>query len=188
MVSEVNVPGGSVDYCLVSAQNRKVKDFAGLELQTLDTTGTVWPARQRFLNEFGIQVRRSDVESRKGFGMKWKMTAKTVLVQLHHKIETFEFLNKHLVLVAQDHLIKYIQREFSFDHLNPARVGDPMHIHAYRFGTSENPATLQLADRLSTDTNGISVCLGLHASANTELERIVALLESKISDSTLLTL
>lgn len=24
--------------------NEKVKDFVGIELQTLDTTGTVWPA------------------------------------------------------------------------------------------------------------------------------------------------
>jgi len=41
IVSEVSIPGGSVDYFLVSAKDGKVKDFVGIELQTLDTTGTV---------------------------------------------------------------------------------------------------------------------------------------------------
>ena len=30
-----------------------VKDFVGIELQTLDSTGTVWPERQRLLKEHG---------------------------------------------------------------------------------------------------------------------------------------
>lgn len=49
IVPEVSVPGGSVDFFLVSARNGRVKDFVGIELQTLDTTGTVWPARQKLL-------------------------------------------------------------------------------------------------------------------------------------------
>lgn len=48
IVSEVSMPGGSVDYFLVSAKDGKVEDFVGIELQTIDTTGTVWPERQRF--------------------------------------------------------------------------------------------------------------------------------------------
>ncbi len=58
IVSEVAVPGGSVDYFLVSAQGRKVKDFVGIELQTLDTTGTVWPERQRLLKELRRAAQR----------------------------------------------------------------------------------------------------------------------------------
>ena len=41
VVSEINLPGGSVDYFLVSAARGKVRDFVGVELQALDTTGTV---------------------------------------------------------------------------------------------------------------------------------------------------
>ena len=48
------------------------------------------------LKELGLSNSNKDVES-KPFGMNWKMTAKTILVQLHHKIETFESINKHLV-------------------------------------------------------------------------------------------
>lgn len=54
VVSEVGVPGGSVDYFLVSAKSEKVKDFVGIEFQTLDTTGTVYPERQRLLKRVWI--------------------------------------------------------------------------------------------------------------------------------------
>ncbi len=78
IVREVPIPGGSVDYFLVSTQARKVRDFVGLELQTLDITGTIWPERQRFLQAQGVV---SDVENvNRSFGMNWKMTAKTTLM------------------------------------------------------------------------------------------------------------
>jgi hypothetical protein len=34
----------------------------------------------------------------KAFGMNWKMTAKTTLIQMHHKIKTFEHFNKNTFL------------------------------------------------------------------------------------------
>jgi hypothetical protein len=46
-----------------------------------------------------------------------------ILVQMHHKIETFEHVNKKLVLVIQDKLLAYMTREFNFAHLrNPATL------------------------------------------------------------------
>ena len=41
VVPEVSIPGGSVDYFLVSAKDDKVRDFVAIEFQTLDTTGTI---------------------------------------------------------------------------------------------------------------------------------------------------
>ena len=99
IVPEVTVPGGSIDYCSTSVRNGKPRDFVGIELQTMDSTGTVWPERQRFVRQFGVRVKKEDAESSKGFGINWKMTAKTILVQLNHKIATFEHLSKRLVLV-----------------------------------------------------------------------------------------
>ncbi len=69
LVPEVKIPGGHVDCFLVSAKDKKVRDFIGIELQTMDTTGTVWPARQKFLNEPGIEVNPGDLDSKKSFGM-----------------------------------------------------------------------------------------------------------------------
>lgn len=186
LMSEISVPGGSVDYFLVSLRERKVRDFVGIELQTLDTTGTVWPERQKLLAQKGISVPAEDIESAKNFGINWKMTAKTILVQLHHKIETFENINKHLVVVVQDHLMEYMKGEFSFGHLNAARLGDSMHMHSYTL--KENPSTyrLDLSERRSTDAKGISACLGLQADPIVALEDIIVVLESKISDDTVL--
>lgn len=187
LVSEVTVPGGSIDYVLVSAKGGKVRDFVGIELQTLDTTGTVWPERQRLLKELGIPRRDNAEKSDKTFGMNWKMTAKTILVQMHHKVQTFEHVNRKLVLVAQDKFLAYMTGEFKFDHVkNPAAVGDSLHLHSYRMSKSDDGNfRLSLAARLSTDAEGIATCLGLQAEARVELEQIIAVLQAKISPATL---
>lgn len=187
IVSEVSIPGGSVDYFLVSAKDGKVKDFVGIELQTLDTTGTVWPERQRLLKKLGVSRGDDGEDSGKTFGMNWKMTAKTILVQMHHKIHTFEHVNKKLVLVVQDKLLNYMSREFKFDHLrNPASIGNSMHLHAYRMNMQTDKSyKLTMQSRLSTDAEGIGLCLGLQAEARIELEQIIQALQAKISVSTL---
>lgn len=187
LVPEVKIPGGSVDYFLVSVKTGKVKDFVGIEIQTLDTTGSVWPERQRLLQRLGVPTEDHGKKPKEGFGMNWKMTAKTTLVQMHHKIQTFEHLNKKLVLIVQDQLLTYMARRFSFGHVkNPAVIGDSLHIHAYRMeqqsGGSLKPV---MQSRLSTDAEGIGLCLGLQAEARIELEEILQSLQSKLSSATL---
>jgi len=183
IVPEVSVPGGSVDYFLVSVREGTVMDFAGIELQTLDTTGTIWPARQKFLEQ--VNVAKADGPVGKTYGMNWKMTAKTILIQLHHKIQTFEALNKRLVLVIQDFLLDYLREQFRFSHLKNVRQGDAMQLHSYRMAKQVNNSyKLELADRISTDSKGIAECLGLQAEAKVELEKIIEQLESKLSEQT----
>ncbi len=184
IVPEISVPGGSVDYFLVSARSGRVRDFAGVELQTLDSTGTLWPERRRFLHEKGLRVNRKDIDSRKGFGMNWKMSAKTVLVQLHHKIETFQHLNKHLVLVVQDCFLAYMKGQFAFGHVEGVRVGDPRHLHAYAVHGGADGFRIDLKERLSTDKVGIARCLGFQESPRVESRELVAQIEAKMSDQT----
>lgn len=186
IIPEVGIPGGNVDYFLASVRYGKVRDFVGIELQTLDTTGTVWPFRQRFVGSQGLDVEDTDLNSKKPFGMNWKMTAKTILVQMHHKLETFEHLNKHLVLVLQDHLLNYMGREFSFGHIaSNANLGDSMHFHSYANMKNGVDYHLDLMQRLSTDVEGISQCLGLETEAKIELHMIINKLESKIGPHTI---
>jgi hypothetical protein len=117
------------------------------------------------------------------------MTAKTILVQLHHKIQTFEHVSKHLVLVEQDYLTAYMKKDFSFDHLQAARLGNPMHFHSYLLEeTEEGNLRLRLTERLSTDGKGIAKCLGLQGEANVELEEMLKQLEAKISSRTILSM
>jgi hypothetical protein len=187
IVPEVSIPGGSVDYFIVSTDpKRKVKDFVGIELQTMDTTGTVWPQRELILQELGLK--KNIAPDVKGFGMNWKMTAKTILVQLHHKIDTFENLNKHLVLVIQNHLLEYIKSEFSFAHINTSPlIGDSMHIHSYALNKENKDYKIALNSRYSTDSIGIAKLIGLKANPNIGFEEIAKMLEAKISDATLFT-
>jgi len=189
VISEVGIPGGSVDYFLVSVNDKKAVDFVGIELQTLDTTGTVWPERQRLLTDLSILEQAEKEYVQKSYGMNWKMTAKTILVQLHHKIGTFEHLNRHLVLVVQDHLLAYMKKEFAFSNISSTpRVGDPMHFHAYRLAIDDDQNHhIRLKERLSTDSIGLAKAMGLRAEAKMELDLMFKLLERKISDSTLLT-
>jgi hypothetical protein len=186
LLSEVFIPGGSVDYFLVSVRDHRVKDFVGIEFQTLDTTGTVWPERQRFLEARGIEVDSRDLVTSKGFGMNWKMTAKTILVQLHHKVQTFESLGKHLVLVVQDHFMDYMRGEFQFDHVQPPLIGNALHIHTYQFSLADPLAyRLTLDTRLSTDSQGIAKAIGLRADPHLTLNELLLLLETRLSDQTL---
>ena len=188
LIPEITIPGGSVDYFIVSTDgNRKVKDFIGIELQTMDTTGTVWPERQKAIKELGLHS--EDVISNKTFGMNWKMTAKTILVQLHHKIKTFENLDRHLVLIVQEQLLDYIKREFSFNHISQhPLIGDTMHFHSYGLKAIDTQLKLFLKERYSTNSDGISKLLGLNADANVEFDEIAKILENKISDKTIFTI
>jgi len=184
IVPELSIPGGSVDYVIASVKDNKVKDFIGIEFQTLDTTGTVWPERQKFLFDLGIVI--ENTESNKTYGMNWKMTAKTILVQLHHKISTFEYLQKHLVLIIQDNFFEYMKKEFNFKNINnPSLLGDSLQFHSYSL-TGENDKYLILKERLSTNAIGIAECLGLNTEKSVDLEIMFESIERKISNNTLL--
>ena len=186
VVPEYSVPGGSIDYMLVSVRGEKVVDFVGIELQTLDTTGTVWPARERFLASAGLAGSQAPLREKR-YGMNWKMTAKTVLLQLHHKLTTFEHVDKRLVLVLQDVLLDYMSREFRFGHMSsPRSAGDSMHFHAYRLDEEGGGYEMRLAERVSTDDAGMAEALGLRAQAKVELPTILSKLGSRLSDATLL--
>lgn len=185
LIAEVPVPGGNVDYFLVSARDGKARDFVGIELQALDTTGSVWPERQRTLRALGVPRDDDEEDSAKSFGINWKMTAKTTLMQLHHELQTFENVNRKLVLVVQDKLLDYMGREFDFSHLTePAISGNAMHIHGYQANRLEQGFRLNLSRRISTDTDGIRACLELQADANLELDDIMRTLESRMTDAT----
>ncbi|MCC3298467.1 hypothetical protein LJ757_11705 [Arthrobacter sp. zg-Y453] len=187
LVPEVKIPGGNVDYFLVSTKNSKVVDFVGIELQTLDTTGSAWPERQRVVERLGIETNDPAVHTAKTFGMNWKMTAKTILVQMHHKASTFEHVNRKLVLVIQNEFLSYMRGEFKFDHFHePAAISDTVHLHPYGIKDPvDGHRALALGSRMSTDVVGIGEALGVQAETRVELETIVAALEKKISTDTL---
>ena len=184
VIPEFDVPGGSVDYVLASARGDVAVDFVGIEFQSLDTTGTVWPHRQALLDQLGVDANQTSVRP---FGINWKMTAKTILIQLHHKIQTFENSNRHLVLVLQDALLQYLQKEFVFDHFsNPALIADALHLHSYSVDVGIDSAlSLRLADRISTGIEGLELALALREEQAIPDSEILDRLSAKLSELTL---
>lgn len=176
-LSEIEIPGGSVDYFLASVRQGTIIDFVGIELQALDTTGSLWEARQALIENQPVPSLT--------YGINWKMTAKTTLIQLHHKVQTFEGLGKHLVLVLQSDLMTYMQTEFNFAQIKEAKQGHAMHFHAYDiFPDQTHQYQLSLTSRNSTDAAGIAASLGLQANTNVDLQKLLNTLSKKISPQT----
>lgn len=102
---------------------------------------------------------------------------------MHHKSETFENLNKHLVLIIQKPLYEHMINDFSFDGIDGVRLGDPVHIHSYNFEQENNTLHLSLHTRVSTDSAGIASCLGLNAERKVEIEDLIRALEPKLIEA-----
>jgi len=67
--------------------------------------------------------------------------------------------------------------------------GDSFHIHSYSLTEDDNALLkISLNDRISTDANGIALCLGLQAEAKVELDKIISYLEKRISEKTILSI
>ncbi|MFD2234992.1 hypothetical protein [Phaeospirillum tilakii] len=186
LIPEVKIAGGSVDYFLVAARGTAIIDFVGIELQSLDTTGTIWPERQRLVREFGMTPSDDAETVEKACGINWKHTAKTTLMQIHHKVETFQNVGKKLVLVLQDCLLDYMRKEFRFSHFkDPADPAHALHIHAYNLTKPQDAGyALELARTVSTDMAGIAQCLALQANACWTLDDLHRVLAEKMKAET----
>jgi hypothetical protein len=182
-VNEIEIPGGLVDYFIVLVRDNRVVDFVGIELQSVDTTGSLWDSPQRFLASKGAAPMPAEA-AQQAFGINWKMTAKTTLIQLHHKVETFESLGKHLVLVLQDRLMDYMSGQFQFDQVTQARMSDPLHFHTYTLNLTDTGYRLQMNARWSSTSAGIAAALGMKTSPNLTLQVVVSRLEAKLSSNT----
>ncbi len=155
LVPEMDMPGGKIDYFLVAVCDDEITDYLGLEIQSLDTTGSggIWQAREDL---FGDRF-----QSKYKYGINWKMSAKTILIQLHHKAEAFEALGKKLVLVIQEQFFDYISRTFQTAHFREARDENSVHFYIYDCIELNKKLCLRLAASKSTDVLGIERMLKL---------------------------
>lgn len=186
VVPNITVPGGNIDYFVASVQRSQVVDYLGLEIQTLDTTGTVWPVRQKLIRDL-LETPEELAKDDRSYSMNWKMTAKTILMQLHHKAEMLELLGKKLVLVIQDVFYKYTVRVFSTASLTPADPSDPVHFHVYSMNQAgDGTFSLDLSTRQSTTTTGVQQMLGRARDAEVAEEDLIHSIQSKINVATLL--
>lgn len=180
IVSQIRIPGGRVDNFLVSVSDGKPRDFVGIEIQTIDSSGTVWPERQKFLHKQGLKVTLSERQSGKNFNLNWMMNEKTILMQLYNKIKTFEHVQKALVLVVQDILLDDMRQKFSFSHIKDSRDSDSLQIHVYKMVGGDQGYTLRLKERVSTNAKGVARCLRLKVNPKRDLELMLDSIEKKL--------
>jgi hypothetical protein len=174
VVPEITMPGGNVDYFVVAMRGDEVLDYVGLEIQGLDTTGSggIWAAREDLM--------RGAMQGDYGYGVNWKMSAKTILMQIHHKAEAFEQLGKKLLLVIQRQFFDYMQREFQTEHFHAAQAHDTVHFHLYDCLDVNDSYRLRLENRISTNVSGVERMLKLGNTAQISHEDIIAIIKRKL--------
>lgn len=185
VTSEIQIAGGNVDFFLVSKSiEGEILDYVGIEFQTLDTTGTVMPERERFLASQGSPHNPNEISKRASFGMNWKMTAKTILVQILHKIKTFDDVNKKLVLVVQDPLLDYMETEFDFSSFSTSSsLDNNFFIFSYSLETNDNCGKeLNLSKIISTNKVGVERSMSRLDQTTVEEQAILDALIRKMSN------
>jgi hypothetical protein len=177
IVAELEMPGGSVDYFLVAQQESEVIDFLGLEIQSLDTTGSggIWEARNDLF--------ANNLQSKYKYGINWKMSAKTILIQMYHKAESFEALGKKLILVLQKQFFDYISKEFSTGHFHSARNEDSVHFHIYDCIELNHQLCLRLVERYSTNFFGIERMLKLGKEMKISEQEVIEKIKAKLPNA-----
>ena len=179
LIPEVSTSVGNIDFMLVVAHQKKVVDFVALELQTIDTTGSVWNFRQDLLRENGYDVEPGG--SKRSVGINWKMTAKTILAQMVQKAELFDGMSKNLVLICQTPLYEYMEKSFNFAqvHERPSDR-DVLHFHVYDYNPLGTRMELSLAFMRSASLDVVQNMMGMNADASKEYSAIIEALTPKI--------
>lgn len=153
-VREVPLIGTSLDY-VVGKRDRdgEILDFAGVEVQGLDTTGSVWDYRQEYFGDGNLK----SVDQT--FGINWAMSiVKTMMQQAYKKGRVFRQWDEHLVFVVQDVSIDYLRRDYDTSGLRESQPNDPVHFLSFSldYDDSNENYSLTLNESLSSDIDGIA--------------------------------
>lgn len=179
LIPEVGTSAGSIDFMLVAARGKTPVDFVAIELQTLDTTGSIWNYRQKLLKDNGYDV--EDGRSKGCVGVNWKMTAKTILAQMVQKSELFADMSKNLVLVCQSPLYAYMERNFNFSNVRSIPDNrDVLHFHMYDYRPIDGKMRLSLASTRSASLQVVQGIMGRNTDVNQELSEILSTLSSRL--------
>jgi hypothetical protein len=151
---EVPLQGTSIDYVTGKrADDGTVLDFAGVEIQALDTTGSVWNHREAYYDDRDME------EINKNYGINWAMSlTKTMMQQAYKKGQTFREWGENLIFLVQDVSIDYIRNNYNASGLRSARKEDPVHFYSYKldFNYETNNYEWEVDEKLSADISGVT--------------------------------
>lgn len=179
LVPEVATSAGRIDYVLTAVRDNQPVDFVAIELQTLDTTGSIWNSRQDLLLKHGYAVDEGAARS-SGASLNWKMTAKTILAQLLQKSQLFAGMNRNLVLICQTPLYDYMKQNFNFEGVRDADNRDVLHFHMYDYIEADAGMQLRLSSMRSASLDVVESIMGQHKDKNQELREINATIMGRL--------
>lgn len=181
LIPEVKTSVGRIDYILAAFRSNQLLDFVAIELQTLDTTGSIWNERQKLLIENGYAVDAGEARS-PAASLNWRMTAKTILAQLVQKSQVFASMNKHIVLVCQKPLYDYMTKNFNFSGVREAILTDVLHFHSYDYLCINNNMELTLANMRSAPLEAVERIMGSKTDTSREYQKICEILTNRKCD------
>lgn len=152
---EVPLLGTSIDYVAGKrTSDEGVLDFAGVEIQALDTTGSVWPYREAYFDE---DENMGDTDGT--YGINWAMSlTKTMMQQAFKKGQVFRDWGENLIFLVQDVSIEYIRNNYDASGLRPVREQDAVHFYSYSLAYDEKISGYrwELDEKLSADIEGVT--------------------------------
>ncbi len=152
---EVPLMGTAIDYVAGKRDEQgTVIDFAGVEIQALDTTGSVWDHREAY---FDTDQEMSEVD--KTYGINWAMSlTKTMMQQAFKKGKLFRDWGKNLIFILQDVGLEYIRDNYDSSGLRPVRDDDPVHFYSYSLVYQDDTENYEwvIDEKVSADIEGVT--------------------------------
>lgn len=152
---EVPVLGTSIDYVAGKRDSEgNVLDFAGVEIQALDTTGSVWEYREAYFDDGEEMV---DVD--KTYGINWAMSlTKTMMQQAFKKGQVFRDWGENLIFLVQDVSLEYIRDNYDSSGLRDVREEDPVHFYSYSLNYDYETGNYEweIDEKVSADIEGVT--------------------------------
>lgn len=152
---EVPLLGASIDYVAGKRNDDgEVLDFAGVEIQSLDTTGSVWDYREAYYDN---EQKMEDIEQT--YGINWAMSlTKTMMQQAFKKGQVFRNWGETLVFLLQDVSIEYIRDNYDSSGLHSELKSDPVHFYSYSMNYNYNTEQYEweIDEKLSANIEGVT--------------------------------
>lgn len=154
-VPEISLLGTSIDYVMGKRDpdTGEILDFAGVEIQALDTTGKVWNHKMAY--ETGADM--EDVDD--SYGINWAMSiTKTMMQQAWKKGQAFQEWGENIVFLLQDVSLEYLRQNANTSRLEVAKEENPVHFYSYSLNFDYNDEQYKWAidEKVSSDLQGIS--------------------------------
>ena len=168
IVKEIKIgEHGSSDFMVFNNKNNEIDEILSIEIQSIGTsnTGDIWDARNDFL--------QAKLRDNYNFGINKKMSSKTILIQLLHKLEVLKDINIKILLVIQDYFLEHLRKNYEIDsNFRNQDLNDQIHIHSYNFMKNSLGHELKLKESISTDMKGLHLATKGKSSRKLEIKNI----------------